>query len=98
MNYDDMPTDPHHGGKIWLTRAQFEQLAQLHAAGLRGVRSGDLIDKPSTRELVRMGLADNGVHGNGSPSALGTVYINLRGRLSHLGSRIAPDASARSSS
>lgn len=75
-----MPTDPHHGGKIWLTPAQREQLQQLGAAGHRGVWAGDLVNKPVTRDLVRMGLADNGVHGRGSPSALGTTYINQRGR------------------
>lgn len=41
---------------------------------------GDLTDKTSARELVRMGLADNGALGGGSPSALSTVYINQAGR------------------
>lgn len=57
-----------------------EQLEQLRGAGLRGVESGDLINKPATRELVRMGLADNGVRGGGSPSALSRVYISQAGR------------------
>jgi hypothetical protein len=54
-----------------------EQLQQLKSAGLRGVWSGDLIDKTSTRELVRLGLADNT---GGSPSSLNRVYISKAGR------------------
>lgn len=57
-----------------------EQLKQLQSAGLRGVWAGDLIDKSSARELVRLGLADNGVKGEGSPSALSRVYIIQSGR------------------
>ncbi len=57
-----------------------DQLEQLRSAGLRGVWAGDLCDKPSTRELVRLGLADNGVRGGGSPSALSRVYISQKGR------------------
>lgn len=56
------------------------QLEQLRKAGHRGVFAGDLLDKPTTRELVKQGFADNGAHGKGSPSALGTVFINQRGR------------------
>ena len=54
-----------------------EQLQQLRGAGHRGVWSGDLIDKPSTRELVRLGLVDNT---GGAPSSLSRVYINKAGR------------------
>lgn len=57
-----------------------EQLEQLRAAGHRGVWAGDLLDKTSTRELVRRGLADNGVRGEGGPSGLSRVYISQRGR------------------
>lgn len=63
-----------------MTKALQEQLEQLRGAGFRGVESGDLINKPATRELVRMGLADNGVRGGGSPSALSRVYISQAGR------------------
>ena len=60
-----------------MTKAQREQLEQLRAAGFRGVRSGDLINKPATRELVRLRLADNS---GGSPSSLSVVYITKAGR------------------
>lgn len=60
-----------------LTKALKEQLQQLRGAGLRGVWSGDLADKTSTRELVRLGLADNT---GGSPSSLSRVYISQAGR------------------
>ena len=60
-----------------LSKRLKEQLQQLRGAGHRGVWAGDLADKTSTRELVRMGLADNT---GGSPSALSTVYINQAGR------------------
>lgn len=60
-----------------LTKAQREQLDQLRAAGFRGVRSGDLINKPITRDLVQMRLADNS---GGSPASLSTVYITKAGR------------------
>lgn len=63
-----------------LSKNHMEQLKQLRAAGLRGVWAGDLIDKTSTRELVRMGLADNGPNGGVSPSALTRVYITQEGR------------------
>lgn len=63
-----------------LSNCQVEQLKQLRAAGLRGVWAGDLIDKTSTRELVRLGLADNGPKGGADPSGLARVYINERGR------------------
>lgn len=63
-----------------LTKGQKNQLDQLHAAGLRGVWAGDLIDKTSTRELVRLGLADNGPRGGADPSGLSRVYINQAGR------------------
>lgn len=63
-----------------LTSGEKEQLHQLRAAGLRGVWAGDLIDKTSTRELIRRGLAENGPRGTGSPSALSTVYISKAGR------------------
>ena len=53
------------------------QLEQLRVAGFRGVWAGDLIDKSSTRELVRDGLADNT---GGSPSSLDRVYITKAGR------------------
>lgn len=68
-----------------LTASQIEQLKQLRAAGLRGVWAGDLIDKTSVRELVRLGLADNGVRGEGGPSGLSRVYISQSGREALLG-------------
>jgi hypothetical protein len=63
-----------------LTPSQIEQLRQLRAAGLRGVWAGDLIDKTSTRELVRLGLADNGPKGGADPSGLTRVYLTKRGQ------------------
>ena len=63
-----------------LNSSQIEQLKQLRSAGLRGVWSGDLLDKTSTRELVRLGLADNGVEGKADPSGLTRVYISRTGR------------------
>ena len=63
-----------------MNKNRIEVLKQLQGAGLRGVRSGDLIDKTTTRELIRAGLADNGVRGQGSASALSVVYINEAGR------------------
>lgn len=63
-----------------LTPCQIEQLKQLRAANLRGVWAGDLIDKTSARELVRLGLADNGPKGGADPSGLTTVYITAAGR------------------
>lgn len=63
-----------------MTPGQIEQLKQLRAAGLRGVWAGDLIDKTSTRELVRLGLADNGPKGGADPSGLTRVFINQAGR------------------
>ena len=63
-----------------LTKREINQLSQLRQAGHSGVFAGDLLDKTTTRELVRRGLADNGVHGKDSPSALGQVYISQRGR------------------
>jgi hypothetical protein len=63
-----------------LSHGMKEQLQQLLSAGHRGVWAGDLVDKTSTRELVRFGLADNGPRGEGSPSALSRVYINQKGR------------------
>jgi hypothetical protein len=63
-----------------LTASQTEQLKQLRAAGLRGVWAGNLIDKTSTRELVRLGLADNGLRGDADASGLTVVFINEAGR------------------
>lgn len=63
-----------------MTPNQIEVLKQLQAAGLRGVRSGDLIDKTATRDLVRAGLADNGVRGQNPASSLSVVYISAAGR------------------
>lgn len=60
-----------------LSKGLTEQLKQLQGAGLRGVWSGDLADKTSTRELIRMGLADNT---GGPPSSLSRIYINQAGR------------------
>lgn len=59
-----------------LKKALFDQLSQLYRAGLEGVHAGDLADKCSTRELVRMGLADNS---GGPPSSLDRVRINRAG-------------------
>lgn len=63
-----------------MKRSWIEPLKQLQAAGLRGVRSGDLIDKTATRELVREGLADNGARGQNPASSLSVVYISQAGR------------------
>ena len=60
-----------------VTRGMIDQLRQLAGRRFAGVWAGDLIDKCSTRELVRMGLAENT---GGSPSALSTVYISAEGR------------------
>lgn len=60
-----------------MTKRESEQLKQLAAAGFRGIGAGDLLDKPTTRDLVRSGLADNS---GGSPSALSRVYITQAGR------------------
>jgi hypothetical protein len=60
-----------------LDKSLTEQLQQLKGAGLRGVWAGDLICKTSTRELVRLGLADNT---GGAPSSLNRVYITKTGR------------------
>ena len=66
-----------------MNKRQIEQLRQLDKAGLRGVFAGDLLDKPTTRDLVRDGWADNGMKGGGSPSvpsALSRVYITKLGK------------------
>lgn len=60
-----------------LTKREIEQLKQLRNAGHRGVFAGDLLDKPTTRNLVARGLVDNT---GGAPSSLGTIYINQSGR------------------
>lgn len=66
-----------------MKRAHLDQLHQLFLAGHRGVEAGDLADKCSTRELVRMGLADNGIRGGNPPSSLDRVYINRDGRVAY---------------
>jgi hypothetical protein len=64
-----------------ITKPQRAQLEQLLLAGFRGVWAGDLIDKESTRELIRRGLVDNGLKRlDAPPSSLHKVYINESGR------------------
>ena len=75
-----------------MTKRQTDQLRQLSNAGLRGVWAGDLLDKTSTRELVRGGWADNGVRGSGSPNALTTIYITKIGKQALHGWDIMQDA------
>lgn len=60
-----------------LNRAQVNQLRQLSDRRFAGVWAGNLMDKTATRELVRLGLAENT---GGSPSSLSTVYISEKGR------------------
>lgn len=59
-----------------LTKPMKEQLKQLKKAGDNGVWCGDLIDKTTTRELVKAGLVENS---GGPPSSLKHLYITDAG-------------------
>jgi hypothetical protein len=60
-----------------MTRADIDQLRQIAAKSPHpGVWSGDLINKPSTRRLIDMGLVQNSGR---SASALSYISLSKRG-------------------
>lgn len=61
-----------------LSNGEIAQLYQLDDQRWSGVWAGNLMDKDSTRSLIRKGYAENT---GGSPSSLDRVYISQLGRV-----------------
>jgi len=79
-SYDNAPTDPHHGGKIWLSSHAWAQMDQFRRAPSGLVWAGDLVSKEGKRELIEAGY----VAGQD-----GDYYLTAEGR--ELAARMGPD-------
>lgn len=61
-----------------LTDAEIAQLEQLYDSRWSGVWAGNLLDKDSSRSLIRKGYAENS---GGSPASLDVLHITQLGRV-----------------
>lgn len=59
-----------------ITKTQKAQLKQLNKAGDGGIWSSDLNDRPTTRELIKAGFAENSA---GDKADLRQIYITNAG-------------------